>query len=76
MVRDPKVHEEVIRKVMSYAQSIGFLCRELEFSPIKGPEGNIEYLLHLQKGASQETEEALSEDAVEKTVALAHAELD
>lgn len=76
VVRDPKVHEEVIRKVMSYAQSIGFLCRELEFSPIKGPEGNIEYLLHLQKGVSQETEEALSEDAVEKMVALAHAELD
>lgn len=76
VVRDPKVHEEVIRKVMSYAQSIGFLCRELEFSPIKGPEGNIEYLLHLQKGVSKETEGALSEDAVEKTVALAHAELD
>ena len=49
VVRDPKVHEEVINKVVDYASSIGFDSVNLEFSPIKGPEGNIEYLLHLKK---------------------------
>ena len=49
MVREPKVHEEVIEKVMEYAKSIGYATLHLEYSPIKGPEGNIEYLLHLKK---------------------------
>ena len=49
VVRDRKVHEEVIHMVMDYASSIGFVLCNLEFSPIKGPEGNIEYLLHLSK---------------------------
>lgn len=49
VVRDPAVHVEVIEKVRDYAKEIGFVVRELEFSPIKGPEGNIEYLLHLKK---------------------------
>lgn len=42
-------HIEVIHKVIDYAMSIGFEVLNLEFSPIKGPEGNIEYLVHLQK---------------------------
>lgn len=49
VVRDSKVHEEVIHKVIAYAVSISFEILGLEFSPIKGPEGNIEYLLYLQK---------------------------
>lgn len=49
VVRDSKVHEEVILKVIAYAVSISFEVLGLEFSPIKGPEGNIEYLLYLQK---------------------------
>lgn len=49
VVRDTKVHEEVIAMVMDYAASIGFSLLHLDYSPIKGPEGNIEYLLHLQK---------------------------
>lgn len=53
MVRDPAVHLEVIEKVIAYARSIGFAVLGLEFSPIKGPEGNIEYLLHLQKNGSE-----------------------
>lgn len=48
VVRDSKVHLEVIEKVIDYAKSIGFGVLNLEFSPIKGPEGNIEYLVHLQ----------------------------
>ncbi|HHU73218.1 MAG TPA: TlyA family RNA methyltransferase [Clostridiales bacterium] len=49
VVRDKKVHLEVIETVSSYATSIGFDCLDLDYSPIKGPEGNIEYLLYLRK---------------------------
>lgn len=49
VVRDQKVHQEVIDMVMEYATSIGFTLLHLDFSPIKGPEGNIEYLLHMTK---------------------------
>lgn len=49
VVREPEVHLEVIDMVVKYAISIGFEVLNLEFSPVKGPEGNIEYLLHLQK---------------------------
>nr|WP_317362348.1 TlyA family RNA methyltransferase [uncultured Blautia sp.] len=74
VVRDPEVHKEVIEKVISYGQSIGYAALHLEYSPIKGPEGNIEYLLHLKKKV-----DGLSQDAtldVEETVKKAHGELD
>ncbi len=48
VVREKSVHLEVIEMVASFAGSIGFEALHLEFSPIKGPEGNIEYLLHLR----------------------------
>ena len=48
VVREKSTHLEVIEKVISYAWSIGYDILNLEFSPIKGPEGNIEYLLYLQ----------------------------
>ena len=48
VVREKSVHLEVIEMVMDDARSIGFGILGLEFSPIKGPEGNIEYLLYLQ----------------------------
>lgn len=48
VVRDKAVHREVIRTVMEFAVSVGFEVLNLEFSPIRGPEGNIEYLLYLQ----------------------------
>lgn len=49
VVREKSTHYEVIELVLSYAVSIGFKVLNLDFSPIKGPEGNIEYLVHLQK---------------------------
>ena len=49
VVRDSAVHLEVIEKIVGFAVSIGFEALNLAFSPVKGPEGNIEYLLHLQK---------------------------
>ena len=53
VVRDPKVHEEVIKKIIDFADIMGFRILHLDFSPIKGPEGNIEYLLHLQKNEAK-----------------------
>ena len=49
VVREPQIHSEVICKIIDYADSIGFEVLHLEHSPIKGPEGNIEYLLHIRK---------------------------
>ncbi len=49
VVRDQAVHREVIEQVFSYAEKEGFILLHLTFSPVKGPEGNIEYLLHLKK---------------------------
>ena len=73
VVRDPAVHIEVIERVMLFAQSIGFGVLHLEYSPIKGPEGNIEYLVHIKKNAQTENEEPIDVHAV---VAAAHGELD
>ncbi len=58
VVRDPAVHEEVIRKVIEYAAPLGLEKAGLTYSPIKGPEGNIEYLLYLRKHAGCEETEA------------------
>ena len=51
VVREKSTHREVLEKIMDFAMSIGFDLCALEFSPIKGPEGNIEYLIHLKKCA-------------------------
>ncbi|MDR0949689.1 MAG: TlyA family RNA methyltransferase [Lachnospiraceae bacterium] len=53
VVKDPTVHEQVIQKVLSNAKEIGFTPIGLDYSPVKGPEGNIEYLLYLQKGVQE-----------------------
>ena len=74
VVRDPEVHKEVIEKVISYGQSIGYAALHLEYSPIKGPEGNIEYLLHLKKKVDGIPQDATLD--VEETVKKAHGELD
>ena len=75
VVRDPKVHEEVIEAVTAYARSISFELKNLEFSPIKGPEGNIEYLLHLHKLPEGEFIEEVPFD-IKETVKEAHQNLD
>jgi len=77
VVRERSVHEEVVRKILDYADSIGFEVMDVEYSPIKGPEGNIEYLMYIQKEASRsqqlaeltekEAEEALMEIISEKS---------
>lgn len=52
VVSDPAVHEEVIRNVMGYAEGLGLAVRGLDYSPVRGPEGNIEFLLLLSKDRS------------------------
>lgn len=80
VVREPAVHLKVIDMVIDYALSIGFEALNLEFSPIKGPEGNIEYLLYLQKHPEdQEAEYAVRREAAadpKAVVAEAHQTLD
>ena len=73
VVRDPKVHLEVVERILSFAVENGFSVLHLDYSPIKGPEGNIEYLVHLKKDGRGTMAEEISAAAV---VAAAHGELD
>jgi len=77
VVRDPAVHREVIKKIADFAAVSGLFIRGLDFSPVKGPEGNIEYLIRLsvRKSESDIPEEKIY-DTIEKTVEAAHRELD
>ena len=54
VVRDPNVHEEVLATFLQFAKELDFTAIDLTYSPIRGPEGNIEYLGYLQKGARPE----------------------
>jgi len=72
VVRDKKVHIEVIQNIINFALGAGFHVLNLEYSPIKGPEGNIEYLVHLENGINGQKEELVDEIAV---VEAAHATL-
>lgn len=56
VVREPETHREVIGKIVDYAAGIGLRICGLDYSPIRGPEGNIEYLLHLIKEQEPEDE--------------------
>ena len=76
VVRDPAVHLEVIEKVIAYASSISMEPCHLSFSPIKGPEGNIEYLLHLKKRPEGEVIQSSLEVTPEAVVQEAHSQLD
>ena len=57
VVRELSTHIEVVQMIVDYARSNGFRTLHLSYSPIKGPEGNIEYLLHITKDESRENEE-------------------
>ena len=66
VVRDQKVHLEVVQEIMTFALSIGFSILELSFSPIKGPEGNIEYLLYIEKPQDAQALTEIAEEADQK----------
>lgn len=72
VVRERSVHEEVIKKVIDFASSIGFEILHLEYSPIKGPEGNIEYLVHIAKREELilDTAEITEKEAEDKLVTI------
>ena len=70
VVRDPAVHEEVLQNFIALAKSLNFTIQNLTFSPVKGPEGNIEFLAHLSKQPGQDAYTTPGE-----LVAQAHAAL-
>lgn len=72
VVREPKVHLEVIENVLAFAKQVGFSIKQLTFSPVKGPEGNIEYLVHLKKTTKDESADLKPWEIVTQ----AHAALD
>ncbi len=72
VVRDAKVHEQVCENVLAFALSLGFELIDLDFSPIRGPEGNIEYLAYMRKNEScnnlpdEENDETVDHEAAEE----------
>ena len=76
VVRDKSVHAEVIENTVNYAMSIGFDILDISFSPVKGPEGNIEYLMYIQKTGKDEGELCNPSFDIKKLVDESHDELD
>lgn len=74
VVKDAGVHEEVIRGVTAMAEKLALVPRALTYSPVKGPEGNIEYLIWLVKGAGIQT--AVTDELTAEVVSAAHSALD
>ena len=68
VVRDPKVHQEDIQEILDFSKGIGFGIKGLTFSPIKGPEGNIEFLVYLS--CRGESVEFSAEDVVRQAHSL------
>ncbi len=73
VVRDKSVHEDVVRNITLFASENGFKVIGVDFSPIKGPEGNIEYLMYIEKCDSGEV---LWNGSVEELVERSHENLD
>ena len=73
VVREPATHAEVLHMAQGYAMANHFTPAGLDFSPIKGPEGNIEFLMYVQHSQDPQP---LPEGLIEQTVANAHATLD
>ena len=73
VVRDKKIHLEVVRTVLDFATETGFCVCGLSYSPIKGPEGNIEYLAYLRK--SDETN-IITDETILSVVESSHSDLD
>lgn len=79
VVRDPKVHEEVISRIVRHADEVSFEVLDLSYSPIRGPEGNIEYLIHLRKNPERTVYPdipAVFEKKIKEIVEEAHQELE
>lgn len=74
VVRDIAVHRQVVEEVIAFAAGIGFRFKGLTYSPIKGPEGNIEYLCYLSlQGGEDNIQEILP--LIDNVVGMSHSEL-
>lgn len=73
VVRDPSVHIEVVRDIYNFCLENGFDVLNLDYSPIKGPEGNIEYLIHLRKS---DEPRSYTDITPEELVKSSHSQLD
>lgn len=69
VVKEPEIHKEVIQKIVDFANTLHFCVADVDFSPIKGPEGNIEYLLFLKKSNAPSY---IGEEEIENTVKQSH----
>ena len=76
VVRDSKVHEAVINKIISLSRELGFSVLGLTYSPVKGPEGNIEYLIYISNDETDRDGIEIDKEAVSGLVREAHAALD
>lgn len=72
VVKDIGVHLEVVKNIVDFVKEIGMCPMGLSFSPIKGPEGNIEYLLYIK---NTDGEGMVTDDMIQQTVQASHAEL-
>ncbi|MBO4848748.1 MAG: TlyA family RNA methyltransferase [Clostridia bacterium] len=70
VVRDERTHTEVLAQAAALAKECGFSVKELDFSPITGPKGNIEFLMYLEKGGEDGMEDL--QKKAEEVVALSH----
>ena len=70
VVRDPKVHEDVIQSIVDFAPSFGWQVQALDYSPITGPEGNIEFLAKITRKTSET--EPCTPEVIHQLVAQAH----
>ena len=73
VVRNPEIHEEVLNSIVQYADSIGLHVYQLDYSPITGPEGNIEFLAEIYQKNDEDT--CISRDLIHHVVAEAHEKL-
>ena len=76
VVKDKKVHRKVIEKIIIYANSLSFALKGIDYSPIKGPAGNIEYLSYFTKQEAKESMDLFSlRQTIDQVVEKAHKEL-
>lgn len=73
VVRDPAVHESVLNRIVTDVKTIGLKVVNLDFSPITGPKGNIEFLAEIRKASGEE--DVLSPETIREVVSKAHEQI-
>ena len=76
VVRDVKVHEKVVERIVDLSRELGFAVLGLTYSPVKGPEGNIEYLIYISNNAEDKEAGCIDRAMIAEIVSDAHAALD